>query len=260
MVDTREAFDDVAQDYDDLYAEFYAGMKEILGAQIYKCEHMGRVLDIGGGGKCPEDLFSDECVSALRMFVSSDISLAMLSRNKNRLRVNSDAFSAPFRAGAFDAILVQGCIHHIGHERYGDRLRRVRAFLEKVSELLSDEGRVYIEEPTLPFFFEQIERWLLFPLSRFVLRKPAVPIYMCRSSELSALLHEVFDCEKILFKRTGEVVGSPWKMSSPFVFLKWFRFPVCLIPYRYLLCRGKLKTAAVPTDGAMAAQPGGHRV
>lgn len=241
MIETKDAFDPVTDEYGDLYAEFYAGMKEILGAEVYVDGRIRRVLDVGGGGKPAEDLFCEEVVQQLELFVSNDISFSMLARNKVPMRVNSDAYAPPFRPRSFDTILVYGCIHHVGHAKYRNRLERVKTFLNGISELLTEDGYVYFEEPTLPFFFEQAERFALFPLILRILRKPAVLIYMYRSSELQRLLEETFDCEVLQYKTTGQVMGSPWKTSSPFLFFKWFRIPVLFIPYRYLLCRARLK-------------------
>jgi SAM-dependent methyltransferase len=238
MIDTQNTFDSVAEHYGDLYTEFYAGMKTILNEELYREEGIERVLDVGGGGKSPEQIFDDSLLKGVKLFVSNDISVAMLNRSKDVLCINSDGFHPPFAGNSFDTVLIYGCLHHLSHRDYSTRIDRARAFLLAIKQVLGKDGHIYIEEPTVDRFFEALERFILFPFYRFILRKP-VPIYMYRSSELEALLQQVFDCEVLTYRRTGRVVGSAWKLSTPFLFFRWFKIPVFLIPYRYLLCRAK---------------------
>ena len=238
--ETKDAFDSIADQFGGLYSEFYAGMKKILASELYNGTSIKRVLDLGGGGMPPVEVFPQEIVDQLELFVANDISYPMLCRHEFDHRVNSDAFHLPFKDSQFDTVLVYGCIHHLGQKRYRDRKKRLLAMLQEASRVTASGGSILIQEPTVPRLFEWIERFLLFPLVKGGFRRAVVSIYMYRSSELRAILGEAFDCEVLVFKGAGEILGSSWRMIAPFLFVPFFKIPVGLIPYRYLFCRARL--------------------
>lgn len=238
---TKKVFDSVADNFSELSDPLWPFFKEYFNSKLFVGGSIKKVLDVAGGGIRPEEIFCDETAKQLDLFVGNDINFKMLARNKFDYRVNSDGYALPFKKETFDTILVIGCIHHFGQIKYEDRIDKAKVFFRGVQELLTKDGYIYIMEPSLLPFFEKLEKYLLFPLYKFFFRKKVVPIYIYAEKELKQIFDDLFKCEFFEYKTTAQVIGSKRKLYPPFFFLKWFKIPMGLLPYKYLFYRARLK-------------------
>ena len=154
-VKSKELFNEVAGSYSSLYDQLNSNIRKHFVLNILDKENIYRVIDIGNGGRDPEDVLGDDIARELGLYVANDSSFDMLTRIKRStgVSVNSDALSLPFKRKSFDTILILSMIHHIGlKSEEKDLHHRLRMFLEDLIPLLEEEGCVYIIESTLPRF------------------------------------------------------------------------------------------------------------
>lgn len=243
-VESKELFNDVSKSYSGLYDQLNRNIRRHFVLNILDKENINRVIDVGNGGRNPEDILSEDIARKLGLFVANDSSFDMLTRNKRTtgVSVNSDALSLPFKRKSFDTILILSMIHHIGFKsEERDLHHRLRIFLENLIPLLKEEGCIYIIESTLPRFLERLERYLYLPLYTKVLRKKFVPTFLFCSRDLQNILNEYFDYDILEYKWIYELFDSKWEMMAPTLFFKWLKLPVVFSPYKVLFCKCRPK-------------------
>ncbi|MBM3138270.1 MAG: class I SAM-dependent methyltransferase [Chloroflexi bacterium] len=232
-INTKDAFDVVAEDFNELSEPIWPLLRQYLNEILFSECKLNKVLDIANGGIQPSQIFNNQILNNLQLFVGNDVNLHMLKRNNYNYRINSDFFTPPFKDKSFDTILVISCIHHFGLKDYKDKERRVNDLFKELKNLLSESGCVIIIEATLPLFFEIIERLIIIPIWKYIFGKRIVPIYLYETNGLKKVIYNSFDVEYYNTYTTSELTGEKWKLYPPLIFMKWLKIPMFLLPYRY---------------------------
>jgi SAM-dependent methyltransferase len=241
MENLKKMFDTIAEDYMDRSGGMWPAIRKYINSDFFVDGGVRKILDVANGGIRPDEIFFQERVKQLEIFIGNDINFKMLTRNNYNYQVNSDVLNLAFKAKSFDTVLVFSCIHHLTLGEYKDRIDRLKFFLGNLKELTEQDGCIYIVEATLPLFFERLEKFIYFPLYKTIFRKKKIPIYFYYYNELKMFLDELFECEFIGYKSTAELLGGRWKLFPFCLSLKWLKIPSFLYPYKYLFYRGKLK-------------------
>lgn len=238
MSETKEAFDVLADDYSEIRAQNWDGMRMFAHRNVILGDDLGRVLDIGNGGATPEEMLLPTQIERMKMFVGMDHSRSMLQRNNYRHRVAGDGFAPPFKKGSFDTVMVWECLHHLGLTGSPESRKKLDLFLARVGELVAPDGYLYIIEPTFPSWLEWIER-VVFRSLFALLGKSGTPTkaYIFSSRIIKEALTRRFDCEYLKRVPMHRFLGGRMKLYTPMIFLSWFKLPVGLMPSGVLYCR-----------------------
>jgi len=179
----------------------------------------------GMAGSPPTKLFRESLASSAADFVAVDSSSAMLNRYQgNYKRVVADGFRLPFPDKAFDYVLLNGVLHHLGYDRSKDPAEGVSEFLREVARVAKNEVIVY--EIGVSPLLERLELLALKSIGQ-------VPIFVLSERTLNRAI-----AKGGLAKRE-EQTKSLAELTSPFfwylVFLKypWFKLPAFLSPFHH---------------------------
>lgn len=223
--DSRDFFSEsITSTYDRIHGKVRAARQEILQQKYYH-DLIGdgdTVLDIGNGGHTPEELVGDEIARRMSFFVGSDNSVGMINRKPTSFpRLVADGRTLPFGQGAFDFVLINGVLHHLGFSQMETHPTRCKQLLSEALRI-SRKG-VIIYEPVLWNICEHLER-LLFPLlGKF-------PLYMLSKSSFSGLLQEMG------VKTAREDILTLSQLTHPFYWYplvmnpSWFKLPAFISP------------------------------
>jgi phosphatidylinositol alpha-1,6-mannosyltransferase len=107
-----------------------------------------RILDFGCGDGINARLLAEMGCSRV---VSMDYSIRLLHAGRPRIPVAADAHRTPFTDGSFDAVLVDGVLHHLGVERA----------LREIARVLRPGGQLCIVEPAASGFRRMLD-WITF--------------------------------------------------------------------------------------------------
>ena len=243
MSKTKKAFDVLVEDYSEIRAQNWDGMRIFAHREVIAGSDLGKVLDIGNGGATPEEMLLPEQVRNLELFVGMDHSLSMLKRNPYQYRVVGDGFDPPFKKGSFDTVMVWECLHHLGLTGSPASRKKLDGFLSQVGELLAPGGRLYIIEPTFPSWLEWLER-AVFRSLFFLLGKSGTPTkaYIFSRKIVEEIMTRRFDCEYLERVPMHRFLGGRMKLYAPMIFLSWFKIPVGLMPAGVLYCRARSRS------------------
>jgi SAM-dependent methyltransferase len=100
----------------------------------FRIDRAARILDFGCGDGINARLLMEMGCSHV---VCLDYSLALLRAGRPPRAVSADGYAAPFASGIFDAVLVDGVLHHLSPTRA----------LAEIARLLAPGGRLYLVEP-----------------------------------------------------------------------------------------------------------------
>ena len=221
----RDQFDKVSASYDAVQGPVVAAIHRISQERYYR-RCVGRtVLDLGNGGQSAVEVLGPEIGPAVTRFVGLDHSLGMLTRRADRGgHVVGEGARLPFRDGAFDYVLVNGVLHHLGWQRGEPPCRRLHAFLAEALRVCARELIVY--EPFTSGVLERLERVVATLLG-------AMPTFMLSESTLDACLAGAgLAREEALTRSLTELKGRfYWYiviMEYP-----WLKLPAFLSPFRH---------------------------
>ena len=239
--ESRKLFNSVSDSYCNLYDQLNLNIKKYFNNHILDANNIRRVLDVGNGGNQPGQLFSDEVVKKIELFVGNDLNQNMLKRNDRKNKVASDALCLPFKNETFDTVIVQGLIHHIGLYRGQALLKRLTLFIENLIPIVEGNGNVYIIESTLPTVFEILERKLYLPFYFKILGRSFVPTFMFHYQVLQEVLDKYFICEIVEYKWIYELFENKWEPMAPTLYFEHFKLPVCFSPYKLMFYKARIK-------------------
>lgn len=240
MDERDKRFDEISDEYLSINNIVRENIKYLLNSYFYLHDKLGKVLDVGNGGRGPEHLFDKSVIDKnIDLFVGCDINYSMLKRANFKYRVTSDGFKLSFKNESFDSIIFLEIIHHFGLNEEQDNLDK---FLQGVSNTLRKDGYIYLCEPTLPLFYEKLERFLFFIYRKmFSKRNEKIHIYMRYNKNLIKSIDRYYNRDIVITKKLHELVGGRFKMIAPFLFVKWFKLPASFIPYMYVFYMGRKK-------------------
>ncbi len=137
---TRAAYDSFAEKYDDWNWQAFWRQNELphIESLIDSAAATGRLLDVGAGTGFYLERFSNRTDFACGL----DVSMQMLAVARQRLHdraslVCADASALPFRAGAFDLVLMVRVATHI---------RNLDGLAAELSRVLGKRGRLVVSD------------------------------------------------------------------------------------------------------------------
>lgn len=217
---------DILSQVSDVYDELGSALMKVMQGHYFPiCAGMD-ILDVGNGGASSVEIMGREMAAKLRTFVAIDKSFEMLIRPGagGGERILGDAAVLPFVDGAFDYVLLNGVIHHLG-------LTQGMKPEDPVGRLLAECLRVarkgvIVSELLVPRVGELAE-FLFMSFAKHM----ATFVYS-KASLLSVLNNLGLWLDEPRFKSITDLI-SPFKLMPPILTLQWFLVPVFMIPYRY---------------------------
>lgn len=221
----RDQFDKVSATYDAVQGPVVAAIHRISQERYYR-RCVGRtVLDIGNGGQSAVEVLGPEIGPAVSRFVGIDHSLAMLKRRPDPgAQVVGEGARLPFRDGAFDYVLVNGVLHHLGWQRGEPHCRRLHGFLAEALRVCARELIVY--EPFTSTVLERLERGVATALG-------AMPTFMLSEATIDTCLAGAG------LRRDEALTTSLTELKGPFYWYivimeyPWLKLPAFLSPFRH---------------------------
>lgn len=219
----KDLFEQISKEYEDpgFMEVHHNGAFGVLHKKFYQGLSNKRILDVGNGGEAPKNVLGGAIPGIF--FVGIDTSISMLKRQtgEDYMKIVGDGGRLPFKDKAFDIVLLNGVIHHLGLRKGEDQQKKIRDFFMELRRVASEKIIVY--EITVPGFFEILERILVAvagSMTEFVLSKKTL---------LRVLQSMPFKLEKWVSYSTMELT-SPWHCPVLIMRLPWLRVPAFLSP------------------------------
>ncbi len=219
-------FEKIAEKYEKTHLDVCRAAYQVTQTHFYPRLKGKRVLDIGNGGQNPERVLGRELSEQVPFFVGLDNSFEMLNRlTETYFRVAASGFSLPFKDRAFDYILLNGVIHHLGFTACVANEKRLEAFLLELQRVCINEILVY--EIFLPKWLERMQKFA----ARMLMH---MPTFVLSESTLDRVLANISQQKK---ERVGMSLA---KMTHPFFLhlvimdYPWFKVFACLSPFKHV--------------------------
>ena len=197
----REQFEKISHHYDEVHHQVLSAIYSVSRRRYYPRLAGGSVLDIGNGGQHPSKMLGQELADRVGSFVGLDNSLAMLQRpGRPFWRVQGDGCRLPIRDRAFDYVILNGVLHHLGFTRGTDNLKRIEALLQEARRVSRREIIVY--EPFLPRPLECLERGAAFLLGH-------MPTFMWSEASLDRVLSRLGTARRETVSETLSTLTHP---------------------------------------------------
>ena len=208
------------------WEDLHRAIQEIRISNYYSRCIGKNILDVGNGGVSLEDQMGEEIASKVGSFISADKSYYMLNKSKEKQTcVLGDGFNLPFADNAFDYVLFNGVIHHLGKNRGQSQEENINKFCSEC--LRVSRNGIIFSDFFIPKFAEWIENLIV-----KVFGYMATFVYS-KSSLLKIFKSLGYKTNEMKFKPITTLI-PPLKILAPIIALKWLRVPAFFVPYTFV--------------------------
>ena len=208
------------------WEDLHRAIQEIRISKYYSRCIGKNILDVGNGGVSLEDQMGEEMASKVGSFISVDKSFYMLNNSKEKQKcVLGDGFNLPFADNAFDYVLFNGVIHHLGKNRGQSQEENIKNFCSEC--LRVSRNGIIFSDFFIPKFAEWIENLIVKVfgyMTTFVYSK---------NSLLKIFKRLGYKTNEMKFKPITTLI-PPLKILAPIISLKWLRVPAFFVPYTFV--------------------------
>lgn len=217
-------FKKISINYDAVHGRVHSAVYKILQEHYYPRCTGKRILDVGNGGQSPSDIFGSQIVRGITGFVGLDNSVDMLERKKgNYARVIGSGLQLPFKDKAFDYVICNGVIHHLGFSSQEGQALRVKQFINECMRVCRNEVIVY--EMVTARYLEQVQR-----LAARVLGY--MPTFVLSEFTINKYLNQINVSRKEVISKTLSDLTSPFYWYAVIMDYEFFKLPAFLSFFR----------------------------
>lgn len=221
----REQFERFSRTYEGVHGPVVSAIHRISQERYYGRCVGKRVLDIGNAGQSAMEVLGERIGSTLSHFVGIDHSFAMLQRTGATFtKVVGDGRRLPFKDNAFDYVIVNGVLHHLGRQAGEPPGVRVRQFVDEALRVCSEGLIVY--ELFTPRLLERLERLLLRLLG-------AMPTFVLSEQTLDGCLAGIGLARDEVVSMTLADLKGTFYWYAVVMDYEWLKLPALLSPFRH---------------------------
>ena len=208
------------------YKDLHRAIQEVRISNYYSRFIGKNILDVGNGGVTLEDQVGKEIAPKISSFISVDKSYSMLNNSEtNQNCVLGDGFNLPFADNAFDYVLFNGVIHHLGKKRGQSQEENIKIFCSECLRV-SRKGIIFSD-----FFIPKFAEWIESLIVK-IFGYMATYVYS-KKSLLKIFKRLGYQIKEMKLKPITTLI-PPQKMVPPILFLEWLRVPAFVIPYTFV--------------------------
>lgn len=208
------------------YKDLHNAIQEVRISNYYSRFIGKNILDVGNGGISLENQMGKEMASKVGSFISVDKSYSMLNNSKEKQNcVLGDGLTLPFADNAFDYVIFNGVIHHLGRKRGQTQEENIQKFCSECLRV-SRKGIIFSD-----FFIPKLAEWVEDLIVK-VFGQMATYVYS-KSSLLKTFKMLGYQINEMKFKPITTLI-PPLKILPPILFLEWLRVPAFIIPYTFV--------------------------
>ena len=218
-------FSKISKNYGKVHGRTQAAIHRFSQERYYSRFNGSTVLDIGNGGKSPEDLLGSDIANSVSSFVGVDTSVEMLNRKDvSYLKVGADGMQLPFKDNTFDYVIVNGVFHHLGYAPQQDILNKISRFINEARRVSTKEVIVY--EPLVSRWIELAER--------FVARISGhMPVFVFSLDTLELILRrDGIQCRAMYTKKLSDFMGLFYWYQVMMAY-EWLKVPAFMSPFKH---------------------------
>lgn len=213
-----QQFQKISKSYDEASDRVGEAISKMMRGHLYSRLSGKKVLDVGNGGLTPNQVFGEEIASSIEFFVGVDASLDMLLRHHDGsyFKVKADGRKLPFKDKAFDHVVLNGVLHHLGYKNTAQSREQLGAFLKELKRV--SRGEILVYEIFLPEILEMAEKV-------FSKIKGSMPTFVLSERTLDSVLRVNH------LRRTQIVTKTLSDLTSPFYwYLLILEYPFLKVP------------------------------
>lgn len=219
-------FKKISINYDALHGRLHSAVYKILQERYYPRCVGKKILDVGNGGQSPSDIFGSQIVRSITGFVGLDNSIDMLGRKKgNYARVIGSGLQLPFKDKAFDYVICNGVIHHLGFSSQEGQALRVKQFINECMRVCRNEVIIY--EMVTAKFWEQIEIFV----AKFLRH---MPTFVLSEFTINKYFNQIDVARKEVISKTLSDLTSPFYWYAVIMDYEAFKIPAFLSLFRHI--------------------------
>jgi ubiquinone/menaquinone biosynthesis C-methylase UbiE len=221
----RAQFERFSRTYEALHGPVVSAIHRVSQERYYGRCVGKRVLDIGNAGQPAAQVLGERAGPTLSHFVGVDHSFAMLQRTGvDFAKVVADGMCLPFKDAAFDYVIVNGVLHHLGRQAGEPPDARVHRLLREALRVCSEGLIVY--ELFTPRVLEQLERLALRVLG-------SMPTFVLSERTLDDCLARLGVARAEAVSMTLADLKGAFYWYAVVMDYEWLKLPAFLSPFRH---------------------------